>query len=464
MKSNVTLRSVPLYLAVCLLFWAGPTWASDIGQPMDLSLDQAREQALQNDETLRQASLAIKGAMSDVMAASAGKLPQLDLSGLWQSNLKKPAFFLPPDLAEGFGGSNKVDMGGDWDLQGAVNMTWNLWTSGRLSAAGGAAQEALRATQWQKALVTDLVLYQVEKAYYDVLLAQVQVRISESALAAAEEAFRVTEAAFVQGTASNFDKLRAEVELSNRRTPVLQARNDRDIQTLTLKRLCALASDRDLTLTDRLDTVAKPAPLTDLLTDMHTGSAELAALKHMVAAGRQTVALAQAGNKPVVQLQGSYAIQGQWDDDLLPGSDETATSASTAIAVSIPIFDGYATRADVGQAEARLRSQEVELERVTRDRELTVRQARIHLENALLALDGRQDAVALAEEAHRLALVRLENGLATPLERLDAELALTTARTQLAEILHACNLARAALTLSVGTTTLSDASVLEVSK
>ena len=49
-----------------------------------------------------------------------------------------------------------------------------------------------------------------------------------------------------------------------------------------------------------------------------------------------------------------------------------------------------------------------------------------------------------------LALVRLRNGLATQVEMLDAELAMTTASAQLVQALYACNIARAQLELVTG--------------
>jgi outer membrane protein TolC len=196
--------------------------------------------------------------------------------------------------------------------------------------------------------------------------------------------------------------------------------------------------------------VPGPAPLDDLLTAMRDGSPELKALAHAAAARRMAVSLAKAERGPVVQFRGTYALQGQWDDDLFPESDQAVSSASAALAVSMPIFDGFSAKAGIQRSEADLRTAEIELERVTRDRELSVRQARLDLENALTALEGRREGVDLAEEAHRLALVREDNGLATPLERMDAELALTEARVQLAASLYNCNLAEANLKLAVG--------------
>jgi outer membrane protein len=145
-----------------------------------------------------------------------------------------------------------------------------------------------------------------------------------------------------------------------------------------------------------------------------------------------------------------YGIQTQWSEGWTPPSELIADLAAVQVGLQIPIFDGLRAKGNISRAEADLRSAEIELERAKREKELAVRQSWLTLENALTALNGRREAVDLAEEAYRLALVRLQNGLATPLERLDAELAMTTARAQLAGALFAYRMAYVYLELSVG--------------
>ena len=438
-------------VVAALAVTATPAGADQPPARLMLGLDDAVAMALGSDEQLRQAAEAVRGAEADLLGAGSGRLPQLSVAGSWTSNLKKPSFFLPPDMAAGFGGETRIEMGRDVSVQGAATLSWRLWSAGRLSAGVGAAREALNATRWQRALVADVVAYQARATYFGTLLAAEQVRIAEKAMAETEEALRVARAGHEQGTTSRFDLLRAEVEVANRTSPLIQARNAQDQALLALRRLCGLPASVDVVLADSLAAVSAPESLESLLDRMSAGSPELKALDRMVALRRQSVSLARAGRGPVVQLQGQYVLQGE-TDDLFPGDDERATSATAALAVSMPIFDGFAAKADIGRAEADLRAAEAELDRVGNDRRLSVRQARLALESARAALDGRRESVALAEEAHRLALVRLENGIATPLERLDAELALTEARAQLAQTLYDCNVARAALDLAVGGT------------
>lgn len=411
-----------------------------------VSFDEAVVLALGNDETLQQAAAAVAAAEAQVMAAQAGRLPTLDLTGEYATNLKSPVMFLPPELAPAFGGQTKLAMGGDFELSGALTARVNVWTAGRVSSSVNAARGYVDAARYRESAVRDHVRYTTAAAYFGALLAQAELANADMALAENEEAARVARLGLEQGTTSRFDGLRAEVELSNHQPRVVQARNRVALTRLELDRVCGAA----VVPADTLAPALPPEPTDVLLARMRDGSPDLKALTALVAAREQLVHLEEAARGPVVQLAGNYAVQGQWNDDLLPGENQTATSSQVALGVQIPIFDGLRAKAGISGARAQLRTAQLERDRVLRDRELAVRQAALTLENALLALTGTQETVRLAQETYRLAVVRLENGVSTPLERLDAELALTTARAQFASALHASNLARAVLELAVG--------------
>ena len=446
MFDRIISRLLPL--ALMLAFAAAAVAAP--GDGMILSLDDAISLALQNDENLKQAAAAVDGAEADVMNAGSGRLPQLSISGEYATNLKKGVMFLPPDLAAGFGGQSKIEMGRDYTFQGAATLTFNLWTSGRLSAATGAAREMLASSRYRQDLIADGVRYQATAAYMSALLAADNVRIAEKALDETREALRVARAAYEQGSSSRFDLLRSEVEVANREAPLVRVRNQFEQSLLSLGRVCGVAPGAAVSLSDTLSAVAAPDDLENLLERMRGSSPEIKAMQRQVGAARQVVSLAKAGRGPSLQLIGNYNIQAQWDDDLAPDSNERAPSATAALAFRMPIFDGLQAKSEINSAAADLRIAEIELDRVTRDRDLAVRRSRLDVENARAILEGRRESVKLAEEAHRLALVRLRNGLATPLERLDAELALTESRVQLSRSLYDCNIARAALDLAVG--------------
>jgi outer membrane protein TolC len=430
----------------------GPAPADGSGSAgkMALSLDGAVELGLASDETLKQAGEALLGAEASVSEAKSGRIPTIDIAAQYGRNLLVPVMFIPPDMGEAFGGISKIEVGMDNDISSAANVTWNAWTGGRVSSAIGVTSAVAEAVRSGEIAVADYVKFGITDAYYTVLLSNAILRINEAAYETTLEAVRIARAGHANGTVSRFDLLRSEVELENRESPMIVARNDLEQALYTLKRRCGIDPSVELALTDSLGYVDQPRDLGALLASMHETNPELIAAGHQMMAAEMNVKLEKAARWPALQLGANYVIQGQWNDEVSISTDNLAHMSTVSAAFVWPLFDGLKSKARIDRAKADLRSAEVELDRVSRDKELAVRVSRMTLMNAITALKGREDAVDLAEEAYRLAEVRLVNGLATPLERLDAELAMTTARGQYAQALYAANIAKAALELTLG--------------
>ncbi|HUV35804.1 MAG TPA: TolC family protein [Patescibacteria group bacterium] len=451
-STTVRAATVMIFTAAIL----GVHTAGACGEPVVLSLERAIELGLENDEALRQAGMAVTTAEAQVTQAKSAALPQLSVTGQYGRNILKPAFFLPEEFREDPDSPAKVEIGEDNDFYGAANLTQILWAAGRVSAGLAAARQYLSSFRYRQTAASDYVRFSVKEAYFGVLLASEFVRIAEKAMQETEEAMRVARAGFAEGTISRFDVMRAEVELANRRVPLVAARNALDQAMIVLRRRCGLEPDTAVALTDSLTAVDHAYDLETLLAAMRAKSADIKTIEHTIEARKQFLRIARAERYPMLRLNAYYAIQSQWSKNFLPEGALVAKIAAVQVGLQIPIFDGFNAKGKIRESRANLRVAELELDRVTRDKEIAVQQARLNLESALTAFEGRRETVRLAEEAYRLALVRLRNGLATPLERLDAELAMTTARGHLAEALYSCSMARAYLELAVGTDGFND--------
>ncbi len=439
---------LPVFLAPFLVSIALSTGAAS--EQLVLTLERAVELGLENDETLLLAGEAVRGAEAEVTQARSGALPQVSVFGQYGRNFLKMSFFLPEAFRESADAPSRVEIGEDNDFFGRAELSQVLWAAGRVSAGLKAAKAYRLSARYREDAAADFVRFGVKEAYFTALLASEVLRISEKAMQETEEAVRVARAGFEQGTVSRFDVMRAEVELSNRKTPLVKARNDLDQSLIVVRRRCGIDPDTEIELADSLGAAAEPADLQSLLGAMRKGSAEIMALEHYIEARKQFLRIAKAERYPMLQFSAFYGVQTQWSSGFFPDEELLAKTAGVALGLQIPIFDGLRTKGKINKAAADLRSSELDLERVIRDKEIAVRQSLLTLRNALTALEGRIETVALAEEAHRLAQVRLENGLATPLERLDAELAMTMARGQLAEAMFGCGMAQACLELAVG--------------
>lgn len=81
---------------------------------------------------------------------------------------------------------------------------------------------------------------------------------------------------------------------------------------------------------------------------------------------------------------------------------------------------------------------------------LEVATARLDLDSALQRYRVAVDQVALAEEDHRMALRRYKAQVGTNLDVLDAQVALTNARTQLVQAVYDAFKADADLVFAIG--------------
>ncbi|MBD3178620.1 MAG: hypothetical protein GF417_02935 [Candidatus Latescibacteria bacterium] len=418
---------------------------------VELSLSRAIGLGLASSEQLRMAEEDIRKAEAGITEAKSAAYPKLNISGQYGRNIKKPVLFLPPEFGQAFGvSSSYVEIGEDNDFMGQAMLEMPLWTVGRVGAAISIARSYLKAYNDREAAARNYACYTVREAYYSALLARQNLEIARRALRATGESARIARAGYEEGTVSRFDLLRAEVELSNREAPLVQAENELARSYILLRRRCGLEPDTPLELTDQLGPVESPDGTDTLLARMHHINPEIEALQSQVSMRKHNLDLQKAERYPMFNFTAYYALQSQWSNDFIPEDNAIAKNAALQIGFQIPIFDGFETKGKIRKAKADLRMAEIELDRNLRDKELAVRSARLALIDALSSLEGRREAVKLAEEAHRIALVKLKNGLATPLERLDAELAMTTARAQLAEVLYSCNIALAQLELAVG--------------
>lgn len=453
LKNSLLIAAATIAAALIIIGAAKGAENETAGQEkvLELSVSKAVQLGLQSNEQLKQAEEGVERAKAGITEAKAAAYPKLNLNGQYGRNIKKPVLFLPPEFGQAFGmTSSFVEIGEDNDFSGQAVLEMPLWTVGRLGAAINIAQSYLKAYNDREAAARNYAVYLVKEAYYSALLAKQNLDIAERALRSTQESARIARAGYEEGTVSRFDLLRAEVELSNREAPLVKARNDLNKSYILLRRRCGLEPGTPLELTDRLEPVDMPEDTEALLSRMHELNPEIGALQSQVRMQAENLSLQKAERYPIFNLRAYYALQSQWSNDFLPDDQMIAKTAAVQIGVQIPIFDGFAAKGKIQKAKADLRVAKIDLNGNLRDKELAIRTTRLALIDAITSLEGRREAVELAEEAHRIALVKLKNGLATPLERLDAELAMTTARAQLAEVLYSCNIARAQLELAIG--------------
>lgn len=432
---------------------AGPAAPSNSRLLRPLSLADALDTALQQNSTILKSQADIEAAYGVVVQTRAIALPKLRVTSEYQAN---EASSVDRFRVKGSSLTNSLFANAfefaDQRWSANVRVVQSVYEGGRITSALRAARLTREQALLNHEVVIADVLRDVRVAYYDVLVALQQIAVQEASVKLLEQELNETRRRFEAGTVPQFNVLRAEVEVANARPRLIRARNAYRIgkdtlATLLGERIQAAIEEVGLQLTDRLEAAPLEATLAEVLARALENRAELAALRKVAALREENIVNAKSGYKPAVQVFAGYgARSSQFSSDL---ADELHGWEAGA-QLSWNIFDGFLTKGRVMEAKALQRKTDEEIADVGRRIELEVRTAYSLLVEAREVLESQKKVQESAEEALRLATVRAAAGTATQLDVLNAQTALTEARTTQVQALHGYAVARARLDRAVG--------------
>src|ERR1700722_6180381 len=422
--------------------------AAWISQP--LSLLQCLNLALQQNAAILKAKNDLEASHGVVVQTRAVALPQLLASGQYK--------YTDPNAIENFpigtnGASGFQQPNQNWNA--GVQLVQSIYEGGKIVAAFHAAnatrQQAL--AQYQTSVADTLL--SVRLAYYDTLLAAQQITVHEASVNLLQKELEDQQNRLNAGTVPKFNVLRAEVAVANERPNLIQAQNNYRIAKNNLSNLLGYNLPRDiwedvpLNLSDALDTAPFEVNLPDAIQQALGKRSELLALRKTEELQQLNVVSAKSGYKPTVQVFAGYDwYNAQFTPPISLDHDIHGWNAGAQM--SWNIFDGFLTRGKVIQADALYEKSKNDLADQSRQIELEVRTEYSDFIEAKEVLDSQEKVQEEADEALREAKSRAEAGTGTQLDVLDAETALTQARTTQVQALHDYDTARAKLQRAIG--------------
>jgi outer membrane protein len=453
---NRLLHWAPLLLAATLLLPApaGARPAQPAVTPTDtlrLTLDTAIQRALARSEDMRTARANVKQTSGQVIQATSQALPQISGNVVYDRKIES--------LYDGFS-SMSSDSGGE--VSGLLKIfasknTWTttltaqqlLWSGGKVGSALRTARAANRAAQANERETASEVRFQVRQAYYDAVYAERLVAIAESSLEQARAHLGQVRAGRREGTRSEYEQLRAEVDAANQEPGVIAARNGYDLALLNLKRLVDMPLEQPLALLTPLQAADGTVPVVADLSTAVDQRPAVDAANHMVEARRLAVKLYRSQYWPSLYASTSVSHVA-YPTDVWPKRREFWRSWDAYVTLSVPIFNGLNTHGQVVEAKA-------EYEKAMASRDLAVKgaaieaaQARDEIERTQTTLLARRETVRQAQRAWELAGVRFKNGMSTQVEVSDARLQLQSSEVNEVQAMRDYLVAIAQLERAVG--------------
>ena len=249
------------------------------------------------------------------------------------------------------------------------------------------------------------------------------------------------------GIVARADVLRSEVELANAKQDYISAANSYDVAEATLNNIIGTPLDTTLILKDSLQYVPYDNDMAYCLAYSKDHRPELKQAEYAIDAAEAALVVARSGHMPKVSaVAGNY--WGGTDESNWPGDDNDHWSVG--VTASMNIFDSGVTWSKIHAAQENLAKAKESQRQIQDAVELEVRTDYLGMREAEKRISTTQVAVAQAEEDYHIAVVRYQAGVGTNIDVMDAQVALTEAKTNYVKALYDYNTSKAALNTSMG--------------
>jgi len=412
-----------------------------------LSLEDCIKLTLGHNKMLERTIQEKDVARGQLMGSDSAYLPNVSFSATYRREELVPSFDIPgPDNT-----TQHVQLGTLDNYSAPLTVTQPLYAGGAIPAQVQAARLlVLLADQTVRAATQDAV-YAAETAYYNLLLDQHLVDISTEAVRAAKAHLDNVEKRRAGGVASDFDVLRAQVELSNFEADLIKSKNAIIAARANLIKVMGVSQDSDFTLSDEFVYAPVQISMDEAVQAAFTNRPDLYSRELQIRQQREQLRMARSKYLPNL----SAYFTNTWSN---PSPTSFGSSANdwgrlwqAGFQGAWPIFDGFQREGAIVQQKARLRQAQIDLTDTEETALYELTTALLSMENAEEFVQSQRLNLQRATEGLRLADVGYQQGINTQVELIDAQSALTTARVNYYQAIYQHVTAKLAVRRAMGT-------------
>lgn len=379
------------------------------------------EYALANSTDVRQALLAVLQADEDIGTAKDAWLPSVGFS-------TNQGFVNYPVSSEGRTSNAYTSSYG-------INANWTVW-EGNVRKYRLQSAEILRQQQQLAGddVVKELTLG-ILSAYLNIMYAREAVAIAEKTLEVSTSQTERARRLMESGRTSKVDYAQIESQMAQDKYNVVQAQSNLATAKMNLKKILTLGLDYDLEIADPL--LSDSEISMTLPSQRQTFDAASAWLPQIQSNElnkeiyANDVKIAKAGNLPNIALQGNVATGYNSGGKGWGWQMGHALNEQIGVSVSVPIYDGNATKRAVAKAKLNELEYDINRQKLLDDLSQTIESLYIDASNAKAKYDSGTTQLSSAQITADLVDRQFELGLVNPLELLTAHNNLLNARLQL---------------------------------
>ena len=392
-----------------------------------ISLNEAIEIALSESNTIKIAEMTIEKTGYAQKGAYSALYPNISATGNYQRTLKRQVMVMEmggQPMSIEVGTANNVTAG----LSAAMPLVnAQLWQSLKLSAL----DVELAVEQARSSRIS--MVSQVKQAFYSVLLAKEAYDVYKEVYDNAQKNFEDIEKKYNVGKASEFEYLRAKVNVNNSEPEVYSAENAVTLAIWQLKAIMGIDLNTEIDVEGSLSDYANELVVyltnDNVSFENNTNLIQLRIQDEMLS---RTIKMTKFQYIPTLSASFAYnyiAMGNTFDMSWNPYS-------VVALSLNIPIFDGFSKRNSIRQYQKTQDILRLNIEDAERNLNIALENYRDKMNTSVKRYTAAEATLEMAQKSYNISEKMYEVGKATLVELNDTQLALTQAQLTMSQAIY----------------------------
>lgn len=387
----------PVLFLIIFIFASGPVWGAE---EISLTLEEAVAIALRDNRDVLLKAEDLEKAKARVAEAKAGLFPSLNFTGSWTDT----------------NGLYSKDLS-----QSTAQATLKQYLY-----KGGKTVNTIRQNKYKQevsAALLDKVRLEtalsVTKAFYTLVLARELVSLNKAIADNTREHLDSVRERYKSGQASESDILNIEASLSSVEQAHAESLNQAEAGLSLLNNLLYLADDTRIKPAAELDYQPQEVAYDAAFLQAMKSRPEIRQYEAQTQADKKAIEIAKADTRPSIYASWDYYSRSHiaattsrnWNDYNVIG-----------LTFSWPIFDGWATKAKVGQAIVDLKQTQLLKEKTIKDIARELKDAYLSLHNAIARIESAEAELGVYGDNLSTVQQKYSQGVASLLDMHDTDL------------------------------------------
>ncbi|MCD0486712.1 TolC family protein [Pedobacter sp. MC2016-14] len=419
-SKNKPMKLIPLLLLGLML--SNFTYAQQT-----LTLKEALNYAVQNNNEVRKAKLDIEKGRYKVEEVRSQALPQLTGTAGLNYN---------PVIGQLIFAGNAVQIGNKWSSNSGVQLSQQLFNQ-QVFTGLQAAKSSEIYYNLNSQYTEEQTIEMVANNYYQVLVNRQQLNVIDTNIKNVGIVEKIIANQYKNGLARKIDVDRISVNMTNLTTQREQTLNAITLLENQLKYAMGMPVSTIISLPAAELTQVRQLPeLASSLSFSNRTEIKILDINRKLLELQRKAYVSEYYPTLALSANYTYASQGDKFDFIGSGPLSVGYGASAiGLTLRVPIFNGFLTRSKIRQADVDIKKADEDRSNTNNALNLAYENAKIQLRNNLNTINAQRKNADLAQEIYTSTQNNYNNGLATLTDLLDTENALTSAQNSYTQAL-----------------------------